>query len=304
MQLSFCVGIPCLFNLIPDSIDVRLAEIVLLVVALLVDQFNTIVVLVEDAADGSTALSIISETEVAPDGQVLVVPGIARVADADGELAILHNAVCSLLVAFAVEGKAGGIDIVGNEVAIALFCVDIDTACLFSVVRSCLIFGSIVTAVDTVLGISVAKFVGIDAQHGCSIVANEELSRDDIGAIEETFVTLTRTVEGLCRKSIDAISQASNLLADLELHVVGSSDGEDIGEASVMYHVVATLGATFSNSPTIPCSSVIELRINDERCEVGTFGSTVQYSCLQQLLGEGNLCSELLGIQQTIAHNI
>ena len=81
-------------------------------------------------------------------------------------------------------------------------------------------------------------------------------------------MALTGTMEGLCCESIDAVAQACDLLADLERHVIGSSHREDVGEATIVYHVVAALSATFGNGPSQPSLGIVELRIDDERCEV------------------------------------
>ena len=231
-------------------------------------------------------------------------PRITDIADADGEFAVLDDAVCGLVIAVAVECETGGIDVVGHEVTFVFLCVDIDATSLFAIVRCTLVIGSIEAAVDAVLCIGIANLVGIDAQHRCCEVAHEELCRDDIGAVDEAFVTCTWTIEGLCRQCIDAIAQAREFLTDLKLHIVSSSYGEDVGEATIMHHVEAALCATLGDGPALPCFSIVELGIDDERGEVGAFGSAAQDGCSQELLGKAGLCCELLGIKQALIHNI
>ena len=158
----------------------RLAEIVFLVIALLVNPFDAFAVLIEDVADGSTALAVVGEAEVAPDGQVLVSPRRINAAYANVEFAVLDDSIDRLLVAFAIEGKAGRVDIVGYEVTFSLARVDIDATRLLAIVGSRLVLGSIEAAVHAVLCIDVAQFVGIDTEHRCSEVIHEELSRNDV----------------------------------------------------------------------------------------------------------------------------
>ena len=111
-------------------------------------------------------------------------------------------------------------------------------------------------------------------------------------------------MEGLCCEGIDAVAQACDLLADLERHVIGCSHREDVGKASIVYHVVAALSATLSDGPAIPSLSIVELGIDDERGQVGALGSAVQDGSLEQLLCKGNFCCEFLGIELAVLHNI
>ena len=107
-------------------------------------------------------------------------------------------------------------------------------------------------------------------------------------------------MESLSRQGIDAIVESGNLLVHLEGHVVGSSHRNDVGKATIMHHVVATLGAALGDGPAIPCHGIVELRIDDEGSHVGTLGSTVHDGSLQQLLGKGSLGNKLSGIEQAI----
>ena len=300
-QLCLGVGIPCLLNLIANGIDMRLADVVFLVVALLVNKFNAVAILVEDVVDGIAVFTKERQAEVAPNGQVLVAPRLVDATDTYSELAILDNAVCCLLVAVAMECKAGGIDVIGDE---ALLRINVDATCLLAIVRSRLVLGCIVAAVDTILCVGIAYLVGINAHHRCCVFAKEELCGDDVRAVEETFVTCTRTMEGLCRERIDAVAQSCYLLADLECQVVSGCDREDVGESTIVNHVITAFCATLGNGPAVPSLCIVELGIDDERGKVGTLSSAVQDGCLQQLLCKGNLSIELLSIELAVFHYI
>ena len=300
-QLCLGVGTPCLLNLVANGIDVRLADVVFLVVALLVNELDAVAILVEDVVDGIAALTKERQAEVAPNGQVLVAPRLVDATDTYCELAILDNAVCCLLVAVAMECKAGGIDVIGDE---ALLRINVDATCLLAIVRSRLVLGCIVAAVDTILCVGIAYLVGINAHHGSCVFAKEELCRDDIRAVEETFATCTRTMESLCRERIDAVAQTGYLLADFKCQVVSSCDREDVGEATIVNQVITAFCATLGNGPAVPSLCIVELGIDDERGKVGAFGSAVQDGCLQQLLCKSNLSIELLCIELAVFHYV
>ena len=170
--------------------------------------------------------------------------------------------------------------------------------------RSSLVLCCIVAAIDAIHCVFVANLVGIDTQHGRCKVINEELGRDDVGAVDEALSAFTRTIESLSSESIDAVGKSRYLLTNLKCEVVGCSYGEDVGETVVVNHVIAATSIAFGDSPSVPSRSVVELRINYERSKVGTFTGTVQDCCLKQLLCKFSLCGKLLGIELTVLYYI